>query len=80
MYLIQLMHVKGIEQFDIIKSNPSKINSEPIPQKQIPDDENLEKADTEPKEEVKAKKDNNEEPAEENTEEVAAEEEKDEEN
>ena len=42
--------------------------------------ENLEKADTEPKEEVKAKKDNNEEPVEQNTEEVAAEEEKDEEN
>ena len=42
--------------------------------------ENLEKADTEPKEEVKAKEDNNEEPAEENTEEVAPEEEKDEEN
>ena len=42
--------------------------------------QNLEKADTEPKEEVKAKKDNNEEPVEQNTEEVAAEEEKDEEN
>ena len=42
--------------------------------------ENSEKADTEPKDEVKAKEDNNEEPAEENTEEVAAEEEKDEEN
>ena len=42
--------------------------------------ENLEKADTEPKEEVKAKKDNNEEPVEQNTEEVAPEEEKDEEN
>ena len=48
MYLIQLMHVKGIEQFDIIKSNPSKINSEPIPQKQIPDDENLEKKSSNP--------------------------------
>ena len=42
--------------------------------------ENSEKADTEPKDEVKAKEDDNEEPAKKNTEEDAAEEEKDEEN
>ena len=43
MYLLQLMHIKGIEEFDINKSYVSNNISEPIGQKKIVDDNNLEK-------------------------------------
>ena len=44
MYLLQLMHIKGIEEFENIENYTSKTISEPIGQKKIKEDNNMEKS------------------------------------
>ena len=48
MYLLQLMHIKGIEEFENIENYTSKTISEPIGQKKIKEDNNIEKSLTNP--------------------------------
>ena len=44
MYLLQLMHIKGIEEYENIENYTSKTISEPIGQKKIKEDNNMEKS------------------------------------